>query len=180
MNPNDLLLVGAEVSVAFAGFSGLIATYQFNDEAKVKRGDVVGLTMIVQFSLQAAFFCVIPLLLEIFQMEVAKIWTVCSLLAVVSMSYSGYSIDRNIRGVVKKRSVRVFFGLLQGINGLIILGLILNSMDIVFHREAGPFITAIIWSLGLVGYMFGRLLLRPLWSLVRLKEAATRANVTTG
>jgi hypothetical protein len=178
MEGNDLLLVGAEVSVAFAGFSGIIATYQFNDEAKIKRGDVVGLTMIVQFSLQAALFCVIPMLLSIFQMEEAEIWTTCSLMAVISMAYSGYSIDRNIRGVVKKASVRLFFGLLQLVNGLIILGLILNATDLVFHREAGPYITAIVWSLGLVGYMFGRLLLRPLWILVRKAEAKD-ANLAT-
>ena len=56
MDASKLLLVGIEVSVAFAGFAGVIATFQFKDAVRIDRGDVVGVTMIVNFGLWCAFF----------------------------------------------------------------------------------------------------------------------------
>ena len=45
MDAAELLLVGIEVSVAFAGFAGVIATFQFRGAARIDCGDVVGLTI---------------------------------------------------------------------------------------------------------------------------------------
>jgi hypothetical protein len=44
-------------------------------------------------------------------------------------------------------------------------------LDLVFHREPGPYIAGIISGLGLVGVMFTRLLIGPLWKVVREQEA---------
>ena len=63
MDPSDLLLVGIEVSVAFAGFAGVIATFQFSDPTKINRGNIMGLTMIVDFGLVCAFSSTLPLFL---------------------------------------------------------------------------------------------------------------------
>ncbi|MEE3331813.1 MAG: hypothetical protein VX246_13165, partial [Myxococcota bacterium] len=54
---------------------------------------------------------------------------------------------------------------------LIVISLILNVLDLVFHREPGPYIAGIIIGLGLVGIMFTRLLIPPLWEVVRKQEA---------
>ena len=78
MEPSDFLLVGIEVSVAFAGFAGIIATFQFSDRTKIKRGDVVGLTMIVQNSLLAAFASALPLVLYTFDLSDETIWSLVS------------------------------------------------------------------------------------------------------
>ena len=66
MKELDILILGVEASVAFAGFAGVIATFQFGDAKKVRRADAVGLTMIVQFSLLAALVSSVPLLLYSF------------------------------------------------------------------------------------------------------------------
>ena len=176
MDVIDLLLVGIEVSVAFAGFAGIIATFQFRGDAVVKRGDIVGLSMIVQSSLTCAACCVLPLVLFIFETGEAMVWTICSGVGAVSVANSSYRIDRNMRGAVRRLSLRIFFGSLQGLFALVVLAQVLNAADIVFHREPGPYIVGIVMGLGLVGYMFGRLLLRPLWSTVRRQEAAAPAS----
>ena len=49
MQGADLLLVGTEVSVAFAGFAGIIATFQAKGEKHISRGDLVGLDIVVNF-----------------------------------------------------------------------------------------------------------------------------------
>ena len=61
--------------------------------------------------------------------------------------------------------------MLQGVFVLIVISLILNMLDLVFHREPGPYLTGIIIGLGLVGVMFTRLLIGPLWKVVREQEA---------
>ena len=54
MEITDLLLVSIEISVAFAGFAGIIATFQYRGEKQAKKGDVIGISMIVHLSLGCA------------------------------------------------------------------------------------------------------------------------------
>ena len=140
MDTTGLLLVGAEVSVAFAGFAGIIATFQFSDGTKVKRGDIVALTMIVQISLACALYSVFPLLLSIYEVEDTTLWASCSVLAVIAIINVMYAINRNMRGVVHKKSLRLLFKSMQGVAALVVLLLILNAVDVVFHRGPGPYI----------------------------------------
>jgi hypothetical protein len=49
MESLDTLILAVEASIAFAGFAGLVASFQFGGTGKVKRADAVGLTMILQF-----------------------------------------------------------------------------------------------------------------------------------
>ena len=172
MESAELLLVGAEVSVAFAGFAGIIATFQFGGAKQVKRGDVVGLTMIVQFSLNCALLSVLPLLLFAFKLEATTIWTICSLFAGTVIAYYLQSIYRNMRGVTQRWTLRLLFGsFYAGFAGVVFIQF-LNASNLIFHREPGPYLAGIILILGMVGYLFGRLLLRPLWFAVSEQEAA--------
>jgi hypothetical protein len=131
MIASDLLLVGAEVSVAFAGFSGIIATFQFRDKTTVKRGDIVALTMIVYFSLLCAFCCILPLLLSIFGIEDATIWTICSVFGAIVMVCCMYGVDRGMRNAVRKKSLQLLFGTMQGVAALIVLFMTLNAARIL-------------------------------------------------
>lgn len=173
MESTDLLLVGAEISVAFAGFAGIIATFQFSEAKRVKRGDVVGLTMIVQMSLNCALLSALPLLLSTFKLEATTIWTICSLYGGTYTVYSMQSIYRNMRGATRKRSLRLLFNSFQTVFASVAVVQFLNASNLIFHREPGPYIAGIVIGLGLVGYMFGRLLLRPLWIAVSEQEAAS-------
>ena len=171
MDAAELLLVGIEVSVAFAGFAGVIATFQFRGAARIDRGDVVGLTMIVSFGLWSAFFSTLPLILSIFEIEPENIWVICSGIGTIYMSYTMYFNYKSMKGVVVSLTARLLFGTAQGIAALLILSMILNASDSVFHKEPGPYLASIFYGLCLVGYMFVRLLLRPLWKAVRAQEA---------
>jgi hypothetical protein len=177
MGTSDLLLVGIEVSVAFAGFAGIIATFQFGDRTGIKRGDVVGLTMIVQNSLAIALACTLPLVLNTFALESETVWTVASAYGAVSSLLTMYSIDKSMRGAVRKTSLKLLFGLMQGVSALLVICLILNACDIIFHREPGPYLVALTANLGIVGYMFARLLLRPLWHEVRSQERTNQSSM---
>jgi hypothetical protein len=172
MDPTDLLLVGIEVSVAFACFAGIVATFQFGGETQVKRGDVVGLTLIVQISLMSALLCLLPVLLSIYGIEDRKVWAVSSAVGAVYGAGSMYYVDKNMRGAVRRRSIRLLFGSFQGVFFVVVVALVLNTLDVLFHRIPGPYLTGIALGFCLDGYMFTRLLLRPLWQSVFEHEAA--------
>ena len=171
MDAAELLLVGIEVSVAFAGFAGVIATFQFRGAARIDRGDVVGLTMIVSFGLWSAFFSTLPLILSIFEIEPENIWVICSGIGAIYMSYAMFYIYKSMQDAVASLATRLLFGTFQGIAAFLVLSMILNASDSVFHKEPGPYLASIFYGLCLVGYMFVRLLLRPLWKAVRAQEA---------
>ncbi len=65
----------------------------------------------------------------------------------------------------------MLFVILQGLGALVALAMILNALNIVFHRQPGPFIAGIIYALGVASYMFSRLLLLPLWRIVKEQES---------
>ena len=109
MDESELLLVGIEVSVAFAGFAGIIATFQFRDRASINRGQIVGLTIIVNFSLMCAFFSVLPPLLSTFGLADATIWSIGSVLACLYVPNRIYHIHRNMSVVALKRSTQLLF-----------------------------------------------------------------------
>ena len=179
MEFTDLLLVGIEISVAFAGFAGIIATFQYRGEKQAKRGDVIGIAMIVHISLACGILSGLPLLLSTFNIEAETIWTVCSLSCGIYVLYIMQSVNRNIHGAVKKLSTRLLFGSFTAGGSCIVLALFVNAADLVFHREPGPYIIAISYGLSLVGYMFTRLLLHPLWVTVKEQETANLSGTNT-
>lgn len=180
MDAFNLLLVSVEVSVAFAGFAGIIATFQFRDKANIYRGRVAGLAYIVHVSLMMALFSVLPLLLSIFGVEDATLWAVCSCLAVIwGCCYLCYFYIV-VRGSLRRKTNRVFFVVSYLIGVIILLCLILNAMNIVFHREPGPYLAAIVMAYSGVGIMFMQILLRPLWKAVRQQEASNASGASAG
>lgn len=99
------------------------------------------------------------------------LWAATSLIGAVFYSIAMYGSAKVMRGAITNRSSKLVFVSLQGIGALIVLALILNALDIVFHREPGPVIVGILLALSVAGYMFSRLLLIPLWRIVREQEA---------
>jgi hypothetical protein len=180
MESLDILIVGVEASIALAGFSGIIATFQFAGAREPRRVDAVGLTAILQLSLVSALACAIPLLLYTFGVKETTLWAICSVLAVIMYVGGVYAVTRNMRGVFRSKP---FGGLIVTVHclsfGFIVVN-VMNASDIFFHREAGPVIANIVWTLSFVGYMFTRLLLRPIWRSVRIQEAAKLADATSG
>ncbi len=168
----DLLLVSIEVSIALAGFAGVIATYQINNVTTIRRSAVAALSVVVQVSLLAALACVIPLLLYTFGVQGETLWAISSGVAAILGASMAYSIASSLKGAITKTSSRLLYLLLQGLGALVILANILNAFDLAFHREPGPLVAGIVYALSVAGTMFSRLLLLPLWRIVREQEDA--------
>ncbi len=128
--------------------------------------------MIVDFGLVCAFYSTLPLCLAILNIEGDLIWISCSSLAIVAVGRAMYNVHTKMKPAAISSRNRLLFRFLQGVAALVALSLVLNIANVVFHREPGPYIAAILFGLTLVGYMFLRLLLRPLWRAVHEQEAS--------
>lgn len=170
------LITVAEISVALAGFAGIIATFQLWQIEHVSRGRVLALWMVVNISLRMAFISGFPLVLLGFGVDGGVVWAICSaLLAIGSITESPFII-RNMNLQRENYSTRILFGSLMAVGAILVVINILNALGVVFHNEFGPFFALILFHLSIVGWNFSRLLMRPLWKMVEEREAATSSN----
>ena len=166
--------------MALAGFAGIIATFQFRDTKKIRRADVVGLSIIVVYSLLAALQCGVILILNVIGISAAALWATGSVLTVSSMGYNLYAFSKNMKGAIRNRKLIAMMWALQWVSTVVLFVNVLNALDIVFHRTPGPFLIGVAWGLGLAGWMFIRLLLLPIWRTIYKQEASEKATIEDG
>ena len=172
MEHTDQLLTLTQVAVAVAGFAGIIGTFQFKEGEKIRRGDVLGLALVVNTGLMSAFYATLPLLLANFGLKDPIVWAISSGMTCFIYSYFSVDIAMRLKAFKSyKRSNRVTIYVLFLVGLVIITINALNACNVVFQREFWPYHISLIYSLGLVCYMFSRLLLRPVWRALRAQEA---------
>lgn len=180
MESLDILILGVEASIALAGFAGIIATFQFRGENETRRGDAIGLTMILQFSLLTALACSFAIILNSFGLKETTVWATCSVMVACIQTYYIFDLSKKLRGVKKTKSLGRVVMIVQTPSVFLVIMNLMNTSNTFFQREAGPVIASIVWALTLAGFMFSRLLLRPVWRNVRIQETAKLADATSG
>ena len=179
MESPDILILAVEAALALAGFAGIIATFQFGVGKETRRGDAVGLTMILQLSLLAALHSSVTLLMYSFGLQESTLWTASSLVGVLLNAWGIYSYTIKVRPAIRTTSGKLLATMLQIPVICVTLILALNASDTYFHREPGPVIASILLALSVTGFLFARLLLRPIWRNVREQEAANAAHTVS-
>jgi hypothetical protein len=172
LDKTGILLTILELSVALAGFSGIVSAYQFRSDALITRGNATGLFIILNFSFSAAFTAALPLAMLNFDIENNIVWTATSVAVATCLIYHAIFIMSNQKKIDVSNSVtRVIFGSIYV--GAILLALVnlMNALNIVFKREFGPIFIGQLYGLGVTCMAFARLTLRPIWKLIKKKEA---------
>lgn len=172
MDYSDQLLTFAELSIALAGFAGIIATFQFKQEDHVSRGRVLGLSMIVNISLLGAFFSVFPLALMNFGLAEKEVWAYSSGLAGIVWFAVIIFIGQNLRKYRVRKHIRVFFSVLFFMSLAASVISFLNAFGVIFHQIYAPYFAGFLLAFFMVCYNFSRLLMHPLWKALREEEAA--------
>ena len=177
MENADQLLTFTQVAIAVAGFAGIIGTFQFKEGERIRRGDAVGLAVVVNTGLMSAFYSTLPLLLINFGTDDTTVWAISSVMTCVIYAYFSYDIAIRLKNFKTYKSFNKIIIYLLFIVAFIIIAInVLNACNIFFKREFGPFYISLIYSLGLVCYMFSRLLLRPIWRTLRKQESENLNN----
>ena len=165
----SILETVAEISVALAGFAGIVATFQFREGDTPSAGKIVALTIIVNMGLSAGMFSFLPLLLFSITSDEAIVWFVSSYLLAIYMCYMMFFVQKHMQGKVRRNRVRLLFSTYQVVSGLLIVLLLLNGANIGVERGLGPYLLTLLYGLYMVGTNFMRLLLSPLWVRYRKK-----------
>ena len=179
MEISEILQLGIEAAIALAGFAGVIATYQTSEGKRLGRGPVAAVTVITRCSLLVGLACAMTLLLQSFGVNGSTLWSISSAVGAVMMVGVAFSIAWSLRGATYRRSSRFLYLALQSVGGVIVIALILNAVGLVFDREPGPFIAGAVYGLSLAGVMFSRLLLMPMWQVVRDMENEQLGELST-
>ncbi len=153
----------AEIAIALAGFSGLVATFQQRSDVEPNSADIVGLTMILVMGLGVAFFSLLPTLLFSFELAVSVVWLISNSLAAAFMLLMTNFIRVNLLKAVNRRKTRALFITLISVAFLICILLVLSAFSYTPFPQIGVFLLALLFGLAVVGYSFCRLLLLPLW-----------------
>jgi hypothetical protein len=163
----SILETVAEISVALAGFAGIVATFQFREGDTPSAGKIVALTIIVNMGLSCGMFSFLPLLLFSVTSDEAIVWFVASYSLARYMCYMMFFVQKNMHGKVRRKRVRLLFSTYQIISGLLIVVLLLNGANVGVERGLGPYLLTLMYGLYMVGTNFMRLLLSPLWMRYR-------------
>jgi len=172
MGEVDQLLTVAEVSVALAGFAGIVATFQFKQQVRINQGHVLALSMIVNISLVGAFFAVLPLIFLNYGMAENKVWALCSGLMGANISMFMIFIWRTQHIGSLPAAVKLVYLLFFGAAFAVVFANFMNAAGLVPGHQFGTYFISFVFCLFLVGYNFSRLLMLPLWKQIRAQEPA--------
>ncbi len=162
----DLLLTIAEVSIAFAGFASIVAVLGRRDGGGWPTEDVDRFWVMIEYSLGALFFALIPFALFHLGVREPALWKLASaLIAVFLLGYAEMVSRRLIRhrlaGTLRSHWLSLG-GMYAFCGGLVVLeGL--NAFSTPFDQPFGIYLVGILWLLFGAGFMFVRLLsvIRP-------------------
>jgi len=162
MEYSDVFLTLAEVSVAFAGFSGIVAVFGRRDPGRWSLGDRYRFLSLVETSLVAAFLSLIPFGCAAMRLSPEFVWTLSSILFVVYMaaSYVIHILQYRSLPTDARAGASWVDAYATGIVDVVIVGL--NIYNLTILGEAGPFLLALLLLVGQAGYFFARLLFQAL------------------
>lgn len=168
---NDALVGIAEVAVVFAGFAGVSVVLSRRQPGQWTYAEAARMSCMIESSLTAAFFALLPILFASFNASPATMWTACSAgLALVTIHHMVLTGTRMRRAYTQDPEERMprLFRLTMFVLGLAtVAGLSLNALGVVFERVAGPFVAGLLFHLVFAGFMFMR-------SLTLLRGATSR------
>jgi hypothetical protein len=151
----------AEIFVAFAGFTGIVATLGQRSEGKWRPVDVIRFRALLEASLAGLVLCVLPYGFHYFAVAEAITWSICS--AILALCAPLF-ILRLIRNQVKLRvsedpdfvpGVRL---ILVPLTGLVVPILALNAAGIGLEHTFSGFLVGLIYVLIVCCSMFVLLL----------------------
>lgn len=150
----------AEVSVAFAGFSGIVAIFGRRSPGRWRTGEILRFWQMIEVSLSAFVFSLLPFVFHYAGLSDAATWAACSgLLAFISSVQMARAGFRTVKAVGTDPSIKLGFTIPFLLFGVVIVLLqIGNVLGVVFHRELSPYLIGVFWQLSLACVLFWRLL----------------------
>lgn len=158
MDHGDILLTLAEVSVAFAGFSGVVAVFGRRDPETWSFADRFRFFSLVQASLSSLLLCIMPFGMLALNISESTVWRSMSALfvlyAIVVVIFSSrrfLATSSSDRGGFTMSVFPVAIAVSAPL-------LVASIYNVVVSAAFGPFLAALIFLLILSSFLFARML----------------------
>lgn len=160
MKAAEALSVLAEVSVAFAGFSGIVTAFRRRNPGAWSALDRFRFRFMVEFSLATLFLSMAPFFAAELGVPEPGLWTGCSLLLAVGAGVYLTRATRRVRGLMADgEAVSPPVAMLSfAIGVLVSLSALANAAGL-FPRPAGVYLGGVGGCLFVSAVLFARLLL---------------------
>ncbi|WP_444884215.1 hypothetical protein [Microbulbifer sp. PSTR4-B] len=170
MKEMNQIIVALESCIVLAGFAAIVGTLQPKKNRKITKGRIVSLAMIIYIGLVNALLAAFTLTLANFGISDQTLWSTSSfaMFLATTFSISYLWIKKRLKTVSRAAKI-IYFALFGGAGTMAFINL-LNAFGIGFNREYGPYFLSFVFNLFVVGFAFSRLLMRPLWEVVRENE----------
>jgi hypothetical protein len=159
---SDILQTFAEISIAFAGFTSVVAVLGRRAAGDWREVDLFRLWQMLINSLGCVLLSLLPLVLHKLRVSEGLSWAIASASLGVFLIVRGSSAVRRVRLLATEEQTEMsslyFNGL--GFLGILILALLfLNAVGVAFQRDVGPYLLGILYLVGICAFQFTRLLL---------------------
>ena len=170
MFPHTETLVGiAQVSIVFAGFAGISVVLSRRLPEQWTYTDSVRMACMIESSLTAAFFALLPIVVIAFGISTAATVSASGFLFAIAMFVhmvaNGARMKRAYEQEPEDRLPLLFRASMLLIGVAVMLALVLSSFNIVFQGSFGPYLAGLLFNLAFSSFMFMR-------SLTLVRETA--------
>jgi len=146
----DELALIAELGVAFAGFLAVFLIFA-RREGRFSPADSLRVRSILVSSFSAVFLALLPLILNLYGLPVLTLWRVASCSGLVLGSLIALhiaSIQYALRPAERAAVGLLHTGVAWGLVGIVFVLLLGNTIGLFGGPSAGPYMTALVCTLG--------------------------------
>ena len=159
------------MSVAFAGFSGVVAAFGRRDPETWSFADRARFYVLVRTSLAALFFCIVPFCLSSLYLPEAYVWRIASALMVAYFVISRVQTRRQLRAASAADIASISHTASRLIRVVDMTAAAVSFFNVVIVGAVGPFLLALVLLLVQAGFFFARMLFLSLGDGARPDDA---------
>ena len=159
MDHVDILLTFAEVSIALAGFSGVVAVFGRRDPDSWSLADRLRFFSLVHTSLSSLLLCILPFGLLALNVAEASVWSSLSALFVLYNILVLVLFTRRLLAASASERAEVTWVVIPVVLAILAPVLVLNVYNVGAGATFGPLLVGIIFLLVLAGFLFARMLI---------------------
>jgi hypothetical protein len=162
----EILQTIAEISIALAGFTGVVAFFGDRGRGTWSSADLWRFGNLLHISISTLLFSFTPILLVKLGVDVAGAWKLSSALMAAHFAVSTVQVRRSFRALPENdrpEIVPLIAGLLFALEAIVFLLLVASAAGVAYSGESAPVLVALVWRIGMAAYQFVMLLgvLRP-------------------
>lgn len=145
MREVDILLTMAEVAIALAGFAGVVTAFQRRGSGSWPPGSLIRFLSMVENSLGAFAFSLIPLAFLTGDVPERTTWATCSVLLALFIAMRQFFAIRRLRGPGGDGGDPRIANFYYSGSAVAVTVLLLNAASLGFHRGFTGYFLGLLW-----------------------------------